>query len=336
MQRGNENPVFRGWKRGSRPVEAALVTKPKMLKEETMPIGEEIQAFWTGTREALDKEPANPQVEPVESTDPLVVEGNIKTRTIYRVTLSSFEGRRIRGWYAIPSGKPPARGWPAILEVPGYGGIVPLPIHLVQYGYATLTLYPRGQGESTKEWQIEQGTRVVYHVTDRDRYYYRGAYMDCVRGVDFLCGRSEVDGGRIGVWGFSQGGGLSLATAALDRRVSAAVAGVPWLCNFPVAVESTTPPYSELHDYLAQHPEQRAQALASLAYFDQLSLAEGIRCPTLVAGAIVDEVHPLRTVMPVFEKIPSLKSIVIYPDTEHEYRTDFTNHAKAWMDRYLR
>jgi len=27
---------------------------------------------------------------------------------------------------------------------------------------------------------------------------------------------------------------------------------------------------------------------------------------------------------------------IVYPDLEHEYRPDFTHHAKAWMDRYLR
>ena len=108
--------------------------------------------------------------------------------------------------------------------------------------------------------------------------------------------------------------GLDLATAALDRRISAAVAGVPWLCNFPLAAQVTTAPYVELHDYLAQHPEQRDQALATLTYFDQLHLAEAITCPTLIASAIIDEVHPLRTVMPVFEKIRALKSIIVYPD----------------------
>jgi hypothetical protein len=40
-------------------------------------------------------------------------------------------------------------------------------------------------------------------------------------------------------------------------------------------------------------------------------------------------------VMPVFEKIPGMKSIIVYPDLEHEYRSDFTSHGKAWMDRYL-
>jgi cephalosporin-C deacetylase-like acetyl esterase len=83
-------------------------------------------------------------------------------------------------------------------------------------------------------------------------------------------------------------------------------------------------------------PWERDTALATLAYFDQLNLAEGIGCPTLMASAIIDEVHPLRTVMPVFEKIPAMKSIIVYPDLEHEYRSDFTHHGKAWMDRYLR
>jgi len=192
-----------------------------------MATGEEIRQFWAQTRAALSKVDMDAKVELVESSDTFVLEGGIKTRTASCVIMSSFEGRRIRAWYTVPSGHPPTRGWPAILEVPGYGGILPLPIYLVQYGYATLTLYPRGQGESLKEWQIEHGTRVVYNVSDRERYYYRGAYMDCVRGVDFLCSRPEIDTGRIGVWGFSQGGGLSLATAALDRRISAAVAGVP-------------------------------------------------------------------------------------------------------------
>jgi cephalosporin-C deacetylase len=160
--------------------------------------------------------------------------------------------------------------------------------------------------------------------------------MDCVRGIDFLHSRAEIDTSRIGVWGFSQGGGLSLATAALDHRISAAVAGVPWLCNFPVAAEITTSPYVELHDYLQQHPAERDRALATLTYFDQLTLSDMIACPTLVGSAITDDVHPLRTVMPVFEKIPALKSIIVYPDLDHEYRTDFTVHGKAWMDRYLR
>ena len=295
-----------------------------------------VREFWDRSRAELDEVEMNPSVEPVEDADEFTVEGRIKTRIIYRVTMSSFQGKKIRAWYTVPAATPPARGWPAIMEVPGYGGTMVLPSHLSQFGYATLSLFPRGQGESLKEWEIEHDTRLVYNVTDPERYYYRGAYMDCVRGVDFLEGQPEVDSGRIGVWGFSQGGGLTLATASLDQRVTAAVAGVPWLCNFPVAAQITTAPYVELHDWLDVNPDQRENAMASLTYFDQLSLADGISCPVLLGGSTEDEVHPMRTVMRVFENIRSMKSLIVYPDLDHEYRPDFTHHGKAWMDRYLR
>jgi cephalosporin-C deacetylase-like acetyl esterase len=96
-----------------------------------MATGEDIRTFWVQTRAALSKVDMDAKVELVESSDPFMMEGGIKTRTASCVIMSSFEDRRIRAWYTVPSGHPPARGWPAILEVPGYGGILPLPIHLV-------------------------------------------------------------------------------------------------------------------------------------------------------------------------------------------------------------
>ncbi len=74
----------------------------------------------------------------------------------------------------------------------------------------------------------------MYHVTDKEKNYYRGAYMDCLRGVDFLSAREEVDSGRKGMWSRSQGGGFTLATAAQDPRLRAAVAEEPFLCSYSV------------------------------------------------------------------------------------------------------
>ena len=36
-------------------------------------------------------------------------------------------------------------------------------------GFAVLTLYPRAQGESKKEWDLPHGTKLTYHPTDRQR-----------------------------------------------------------------------------------------------------------------------------------------------------------------------
>ena len=206
---------------------------------------------------------------------------------------------------------------------------------MVLQGYAVLTLFPRSQGESKAEWQIESGTYLTYHITDRDRYFYRGAYMDCVRGIDFLASRPEVDAGRIGMWSRSQGGGLTLATSSLDGRIKAGVAEEPFLCNYPLAIDVKTNPYVELGEYLSQYPDQKEAVLETLAYFDPLNLVEMIDRPMLVNIGMKDDVCPYHTIVTVFDRIMSHKSLMIYPDLGHSSCADFNNHAKNWLDLYL-
>ena len=289
---------------------------------------EDLEAFWNATRNELDRTPLSPSLEEEPGL------GGREFIT-YSVSLDSYQGARLRGWYSVPKDPPPGGRFPGVLAVPGYGGAKPIPTHLVMSGFAVLTLFPRGQGESRQEWELEHSTKLTYHVTDKDRYYYRGGYMDCIRGVDFLCQRNDVDSSRVGMWSRSQGGGLTLATAALDSRLRAAVAEEPFLCNFPVSIDITTTPYKELSDYVAQHPEQREQVLETLAYFDPLNLAPRISCPTLVNIGMMDETCPYGTVMPVFEKILGVKAVYVYPDLVHTPCSDFNAHAMARLRRYL-
>jgi cephalosporin-C deacetylase-like acetyl esterase len=289
---------------------------------------EELTGFWDSTIEELARTPINPYIEDApEQSD--------REYVTYRVALDSFQGRRLRAWYSVPKDLPPVGKLPAVLAVPGYGGDKQIPAHLVINGFAVLTLYPRGQGESRQEWELEYGTKLTYNVTDKEKYYYRGGYMDCLRGLDFLCSRAEIDTERLGMWSRSQGGGFTLATAALDRRLRVAVAEEPFLCNYPVAIDVTTRPYVELYEYAQQHPEERQAILDTLAYFDPLNLGALIQCPTLVNVGMKDEVVPYRTVMPVFERITSPKAIHIYPDLDHNPCSDFNAHAMSWLRRYL-
>lgn len=91
---------------------------------------QKIQDFWNRTRAELDEVEMNLSMEPVVDADEFTKEGRIKTRDVYRVTMSSFQGTRIRAWYTVPSANPPKGGWPAIMEVPGYSGVITLPSHL--------------------------------------------------------------------------------------------------------------------------------------------------------------------------------------------------------------
>ncbi len=288
---------------------------------------DDIRTFWEGTRAELDKISMEAHFSPAP-------EQSGREFVTQCVTLTSFGGIRIQAWYSTPKDNPRGK-FPAILAVPGYSGTKQIPTHLIVQGYAVLTLFPRSQGESKAEWQVEFGTHLTYHLTEPDKYYYRGAYMDCVRGFDFLVSRLEIDASRIGMWSRSQGGGLTLTTAALDRRVKAAVVEEPFLCNYPLAIDVKTHPYAELGEYLERHPEHKGRALETLAYFDPLNLVEWITCPVLVNIGMKDEICPYHTIVPVFERIRSQKSLMVYPNLAHSPCTDFNNHAKHWLDLYL-
>ncbi|MFQ6026956.1 MAG: acetylxylan esterase [Dehalococcoidia bacterium] len=288
----------------------------------------DLQKFWKSTVAELGQTPMNESLTP----DP---EQSGREYDAYLVKLDSFQGKRLRGWYSVPKDPPPGRKLPGILGVPGYQGNKTIPVHLVQSGFAVLTLFPRGQGESKKEWELEHSTKLTYYPTEKDKFYYRGGYMDCLRGLDFLSSRAEVDASRLGMWSRSQGGGFTLATAALDSRLQVAVAEQPFLCNYPESSKLTSRPYCELTEHIAAHPEQRQEILDTLAYFDPLHLAESIVCPTLVDIGLKDETCPYHTIMPVFEKIRAPKAVHVYPDLTHSACTDFNAHALNWLRRYL-
>jgi cephalosporin-C deacetylase len=299
---------------------------------------EEIIKFWDKAKEELAKVPIDANIEPQKITSDVTV-------TNHLVVMRSFGNVKIRAWYTVPSSPPPKGGWPAVMVVPAFVGVVINPGYLAQLGYATLTLYPRGQGESKHEWQLDGDTGTIHYkmaknVTDPKKFYYYAAYLDCIRGLDFLDSRSEVDSSRMAVTGSSQGGGLTFAMAALDKRTKVAIARLPSLCNLPLAVEMKAEGCAELHDYLEQRPEERDAAMKTLSYIDNLNLADAITAHTLVSFAQLDSNHPYSTVMPVFEKIPSTKSVVIYPEATNNVHsgainTDFNQHMVEWLKRYL-
>lgn len=54
----------------------------------------------------------------------------------------------------------------------------------------------------------------------RDKSYYKRVFAGALRAVDFIASLPEYDGKNMGVTGSSQGGALSVVTAALDKRIT--------------------------------------------------------------------------------------------------------------------
>ena len=152
----------------------------------------------------------------------------------YKVTFRSLGGVPIRAYLAKPY-EPPgeaSRKFPAFVTAPGYlGDGMGVDLSECQRGYIILHVCPRSQGEGAQLWKIDGPDFLTWHIASPEGYFYQGAYVDVIRGIDYLCSRPDVDANRIGAMGTSQGGGIALAVGALDPRVKAVVARVPFLCG---------------------------------------------------------------------------------------------------------
>jgi cephalosporin-C deacetylase-like acetyl esterase len=167
---------------------------------------------------------------------------------------------------------------------------------------------------------------------DKQGYYYQGAYADCVRAVDFLATRPEVDQKRIGVTGGSQGGGLSLATAALDARIRLCAPDIPFLCDWVKYFKASHWP--EMDKWIAEKPERTwPNTLRTLSYFDTLNLADRIRCPVLMSLGVQDGVCPPSTVFSVYNRLKHRKQFRAYPDAGHRVPAAHRALRTEWIAR---
>jgi len=292
-------------------------------------------SFWAQTlREAAG--PLEADVRPVEYPVPEV--------QVFDVRYAGFRGARIGGWYVLPRRETMRPPLPALVFYHGYSGsrsdvFSYLPWAL--QGYAVLAVDVRGQsGVSTDPGAYSMGHVrgwMTKGILDEREYYYRGVYVDCVRAIDVLCAQPEVDVTRIGVTGGSQGGGLTLAVAGLDRRPALAMADVPFLCHFERPLEiSDAYPYREIADFLRRYPGTDERVFRTLSYFDGMNLAADIACPTLVTVGLEDTVCPPSTVFAAYNWIEAPKNIDVFRYYAHEVPGTHSVTKLTWASYYLR
>jgi cephalosporin-C deacetylase len=327
-----------------------------------MPIGElrtyrppltrkdDFDAFW---RETL----AQIRQAPIEATFTPVDDYPLRNATLYDVRYTGWDGARIGGWYIRPAGAEPAlrsprpqgvgslsKGpFPAVVVYHGYSGFRSEPhVHFAWtlQGYAVLAVDVRGQSGDTADTSVYPGGHtwgwMTQGILDRQSYYYRGVYADCVRALDALATREEVDMARVAVTGVSQGGGLTLAVAGLDPRPVAAMADIPFLCHFERAVDlAEVNPYLEISGYIRQYPQHERRVFDTLTYFDGMNLAPHIRCPTLMSVGLVDKCCPPSTAFATYNHLQCVKELAVYRYNEHADIPPHFRRKLAWAAWYL-
>lgn len=195
---------------------------------------------------------------------------------------------------------------------------------------ATFSFNVRGHGNSKEDIAGKPQDYWIRGLDDKGTYYYRGAYMDCIRAMDFLCSRKEVDSKRIAVIGGSQGGGLSLATAAMDKRVSLCASGIPFLTNWEKYFRTTHWP--EMNKWIAAQDQRTWDStLETLSYFDTMNMAPWIECPVFMGIALQDSICPPPTNFAVYNRIKAIKEYRVYPQANHSLGPQYHKLVFDWI-----
>ena len=293
--------------------------------------------FWQKTKATSKNQPLNVKVKKIDYI--------IKDMDVNKVYYDGYGGSRICGYYLLPKLSGPH---PVILFFHGYGGNkqkISYYLKWVLMGYAVMAIDIRGQMGESIDNKIYPAPSAVGYMTkgifSREDYYYRGVYMDCIRAIEFLETRKEIDINRLCVTGMSQGGGLSLATAALDLRPKLVIAEIPYLCHYKRAVEWAEEfknvTYLEFRSIIKKYPEKEEEMFNTLTYFDNLNLCSWIKARTVITCAMKDACCPPSTIFAVYNHIKAEKYIEIMPYYEHglEAVANFEERKLEYIKMYL-
>jgi len=261
---------------------------------------------------------------------------------VFDAEFSGAGGDRIKAWYLRP-GRRPETGVPVVVKFIGYGGGRGRPaehVLLPALGYALLVMDTRGQGgrwttgatgDHVDGWHAgpENASVMTRGIARPEDYYFTRLFTDAVRAVETACAVSGA--GRVAVTGMSQGGGLSLAVAALvPELVVVCHADVPFLCDIQRAITlAPQAPYTEVPEFLAHQVDLVPAALDTLRYVDCALLARRITAPCLLSVGLMDMICPPSTVFAAYNEITAGKDIAVHPFTGHEVPT-------AHVERQLR
>ncbi len=172
---------------------------------------------------------------------------------------------------------------------------------------------------------------------NKDTYYYRGAFADAVRAIDFVCSLEKADLDRILVQGESQGGALTLVAASLDKRIRAIAPSAPFLNDYKDYFAIVHWPGDPIIAAAKEKGISDEDMYRTLSYFDVKNFTDKIECPVLMAIGLQDPVCPPHTNFAGFNHIKSEKSWICYPYSGHNVweQPGWPVAKEEWFEKFL-
>jgi len=280
-----------------------------------------MDAFWE--RALLEMEGINPEVELKPSAFQTPV------AECFDLFFTGVRGARIHVKYLKP--KNAAASAPAMLMFHGYTGSAgdwQDKLGYVASGFHVAAMDCRGQGGESEDVGGVRGNTLNGHIIrglmdGADKLLFRDIFLDTARLARIVMGMPGVDPARVGAMGGSQGGGLTLACAALEPRIARLAPVYPFLCDYQRVWEMdlAKDAYQDVREYFRHFDplhEREEQIFLSLGYIDAAQLATRIRGEVLMATGLMDNICPPSTQFAAYNRMTAPKDMLIYPDFGHE------------------
>ena len=158
-----------------------------------------------------------------------------------------------------------------------------------------------------------------FNFGDKNGFYYRGAFMDCVQAVRFMASRETSDMTNLFAEGSSQGGALSYACAALsDYPFTAIAPNVAFLGDYPDYFQIVSWPGNVAKENKGSMTDEEMYAF--LSYFDTKNLATRISCAVHASSGLKDGTCPPHTNFAPFNNLNTEdKVMIVDPTMGHSY-----------------
>ena len=260
----------------------------------------------------------------------------------FHLFFTGVGGARVHAKLLRPANVPSP--YPAVLLFHGYTGDSGDwfdKLGFVAAGFTVAALDCRGQAGLSEDSGSVSGNTLHGHIIRGlddalrgmpEKMLFRQIFLDTAQLARIVMEMPDVDAGRIGVMGGSQGGALTVACAALEPRIKRAAPLFPFLSDFMRVweMDQAKDAYKELQEYFRHSdPMHKLEStiFEKLGYIDIQFLAPRIQAEVLWGTGLMDTVCPPSTQFSVYNKITSPKTMAIYPDFGHEPLPGFQDRA---------
>lgn len=306
----------------------AAAFAPGQLQPSTV-MPQDFETFWQGAIKEARRTDLNP-------TKRLLPERCTKDVNVYEVSFQNIQPNyRTYGILCVPvkEGK-----YPALLRVPGagvrpYGGDV----YTASRGAITLEIGIHGIPVTMEQKvydDVFNGALMGYwefNMDSREKHYYKRVVLGCIRALDYIEQYTPWNGRQMGVSGSSQGGFLTLATAALDPRITYYAPVHAALCDHTNSLRGAACGWP--HYFYWNKGKGQEKQIEVSRYYDGVNFARLIRPSQKgwFSFGYCDDVVPPTTAWATYNVVKGPKEISPYQMTWHFWYQEQWDEWEQWM-----